>query len=178
MGGLAVTLRPMTLADLPLHEAWLHEPHFARWITQDYTVAEELAADRAAIAGDDPTTMLVVQAAGRDIGWAQWYRWADYPEADGEYGPLPGELGIDYGIGDPAFVGRGLGTALIAELVRCARAQLPDAPILAGPSAANTASRRVLEKNGFVLVDVRDIAGEPNASPIALYRLVGDLGGA
>lgn len=47
---------------------------------------------------------------------------------------------------------------------------------------ANTASRRVLEKNGFLLSDVRTIASEPEDLS-ALYRLdgpgsVGDLGTA
>lgn len=168
-----LSLRPMTLDDLPVLERWLHEPHFATWFLQDYTVESELADSRAAIEGEDPAVVLIVAAGVRDIGWAQWYRWSDYPDAAGEYEAMPGELGIDYGIGDPAFVGHGVGTALIAELVRRARMAVPDASILSGPAAANVASRRVLEKNGFVLVDVRVIASEPNASPIALYRLNG-----
>jgi predicted acetyltransferase len=43
--------------------------------------------------------------------------------------------------------------------------------MLVGPDAANTASRRVLEKNGFELVEIRPVATEPSDAPIAIYRL-------
>jgi hypothetical protein len=44
----------------------------------------------------------------------------------------------------------------------------PSAGILADPDAANTASRRVLEKNGFRLVAVKPVATD---APMAIYRL-------
>ncbi|HXP18237.1 MAG TPA: hypothetical protein VN840_01200 [Streptosporangiaceae bacterium] len=47
----------------------------------------------------------------------------------------------------------------------------PGAGILVGPEASNTASRRVLEKNGFELVAVRTVATEPTDAPMAIYRL-------
>ena len=37
--------------------------------------------------------------------------------------------------------------------------------------AANMASRRVLEKNHFVLADTRPVATEPSDAPMAIYRL-------
>jgi RimJ/RimL family protein N-acetyltransferase len=43
--------------------------------------------------------------------------------------------------------------------------------MLVGPDAANTASRRVLEKNGFELLEIRPVATEPSDAPIAIYRL-------
>ena len=54
--------------------------------------------------------------------------------------------------------------------VRCT---CPGAGLLAGPDAANVASRRVLEKNGFALVAVRPMATEPSDRPISIYRLPG-----
>jgi RimJ/RimL family protein N-acetyltransferase len=42
---------------------------------------------------------------------------------------------------------------------------------LADPDAANTASRRVLEKNGFRLVAVKPVATEATDAPMAIYRL-------
>lgn len=166
-----LTLRAMTLDDLALLERWLHEPHFAQWFLQDSTIESELADNQAMITGEDPASALIVELGGSPVGWCQWYRWEWSPQWAAAYGAVQGEVGIDYGIGDPACIGRGVGTALIGALVRHVRTTEPGASVLTGPSAANTASRRVLEKNGFVLVDVRDIADEPNASPIALYRL-------
>jgi aminoglycoside 6'-N-acetyltransferase len=173
-----VTLRPMRLDDLVLFEGWLREPHFARWFLQDATLESELADNRAAITGAEPTTVVIVQVDGADAGWAQWYRFDDYPDEVAEYDALPGEYGIDYGLGDATLIGQGVGTELIRVLVDAVRAVAPGAPIMTAPSAANVASCRVLEKNGFELVSVRDVADEPNASPLAFYRLVGDLGGA
>jgi hypothetical protein len=42
---------------------------------------------------------------------------------------------------------------------------------LADPEAANLASRRVLEKNGFRLVDKRPLASERTGAVMAIYRL-------
>jgi RimJ/RimL family protein N-acetyltransferase len=42
---------------------------------------------------------------------------------------------------------------------------------LTDPDAANMASRRVLEKNGFRLVAVRPVASEVSDAPMAIYRL-------
>jgi RimJ/RimL family protein N-acetyltransferase len=46
-----------------------------------------------------------------------------------------------------------------------------DYPAEAAAAAANAASRRVPEKNGFALVAVRPVATEPIDAPMALYRL-------
>jgi RimJ/RimL family protein N-acetyltransferase len=45
---------------------------------------------------------------------------------------------------------------------------------MSDPDAGNVASRRVLEKNGFRLVDVRPVASEPTDDPMAIYRLPPD----
>jgi aminoglycoside 6'-N-acetyltransferase len=105
------------------------------------------------------------------VGWCQWYRWADYPADAEAMGARDGEIGIDYAIGDPAHVGRGIGTTLIATLTTEIRRRHPGAGILADPDAANSASRRVLEKNGFHLVAVRPVATEASDAPMAIYRL-------
>jgi aminoglycoside 6'-N-acetyltransferase len=166
---MTVTLRNMTAADLPMISQWLGEPHVARWWSDE--PSEQLNEFEAAIAGRDPTRVLVVEDAGRDVGWAQWYRWADSPDEAPDYGATEHDFGIDYGIGEPAQVGRGIGTELIALLVRRVRQVHPRAPILVAVATPNTASRRVLEKNGFALIDERMIASEPGDEPTALYRL-------
>jgi aminoglycoside 6'-N-acetyltransferase len=175
---LSITLRPMTEADLPLVGRWLLEPHVARWWTED--PADELADYRRCVDGSEPTRALMICVEASPVGWCQWYRWADYPEAP-EYGALADDVGLDYAIGAPDQIGHGVGTAMIGALVADVRATLPGAPLLVCVDALNTASRRVLEKNGFALTDYRDIPSEPEDQS-ALYRLpgasVGDLGTA
>jgi aminoglycoside 6'-N-acetyltransferase len=112
--------------------------------------------------------MLMVSQDGESIGWRQWYRWADYPAEAAAVDAREGKAGIDYAIGDPAWVDCGVGTKLIAALVAEVHRQHPGAGILCDPDAANTASRRVLEKNGFELVAVRPVATEPGHTPMAI----------
>lgn len=113
--------------------------------------------------------MLMASSEDECIGWCQWYRWEHYPAE--ALDALPAEVGLDYAIGKPSAVGRGLGTGLIASLVREVRLRSGDVGFLVGPDATNVASRRVLEKNEFRLVTVRAVATEPSEDPIALYRL-------
>lgn len=168
-----LSLRRMTEEDLPAVEAWLGLPHVARWWSPDGTPEQDVAKYRERICGTGggPATMLTVTWAGNPIGWCQWYRWADYPAEAAAIDAQPGEAGIDYAIGDPAWIGRGAGTLLIAALVAEVRRPHPRAGVCSAPEAANTPSRRVLEKNGFRLEAVRPVATEPTDAPMAIYRL-------
>jgi aminoglycoside 6'-N-acetyltransferase len=114
-----LVLRPMSEEDLPAVAAWLRLPHVARWWTSETTAEEEISRYRAQIrqAARSATVMLMISQDGTSIGWCQWYRWADYPAEAAAMDAREGEAGIDYAIGDPARVGRGIGTELIAELV-------------------------------------------------------------
>lgn len=168
-----LALRPMTEADLPIVEAWLRLPHVARWWTPDTTAEAEITKYQQRISGTSarPTIMLTVTSDREPIGWCQWYRWANYPADAAGMGARDSETGIDYVIGNPAWTGRGVGTLLVAALVAEARRHHPGAGILTAADAANTASRRVLEKNGFHLMAVRSVATEPSDAPMAIYRL-------
>jgi aminoglycoside 6'-N-acetyltransferase len=168
-----LSLRPMTEEDLPAVGAWLRLPHVARWWTADTTAEAEIAKyrDRVRQDGTAATHMLMVTLDSAPIGWCQWYRWADYPAQGEVVGAHDGEIGIDYAIGDPAQVGRGVGTELIAALVALIRRRYPGAGILADPDAANSASRRVLEKNGFQLAAIPPASTEVSDAANVIYRL-------
>jgi aminoglycoside 6'-N-acetyltransferase len=157
-----ISLRPMTLDDLPLVRRWLDQPPVARWWLSGGTVDAELDSYAEAIRGDDPTFMLIATQSGEPVGFGQWYAWSDYPKAADGVGARPGDCGIDYALGEPAAMGGGVGTELVAALVAEVRAYRPDAGIIADPEATNRASRRVLEKNGFVLVAERPVPSSPS----------------
>ena len=171
-----LSLRPMTEHDLPLIADWLRQPHVAEWWLQDTTAEAEVAQYRECIVrGQDPGThLLTVSVDSTPVGWCQWYLWADDPAEAEAVEALDGEAGIDYAIGDPAHLGRGAGTELIADLVAEVRRHHRGAGILVDPDARNVASRRVLEKNGFDLVAVRPVATEATSDPMAIYRLAAD----
>jgi aminoglycoside 6'-N-acetyltransferase len=164
--------------DLGLVGDWLLEPHVARWWLAGTTREAELETYRTRVTGEPSATrMLMVLVGGRPVGWCQWYRWGDYPAEARATGARADEAGIDYAIGEPALTGRGVGTALVGALVAEVRGHVPGAGVVSDPAAANVASRRVLEKNGFALVAIRPVETEPVDEPMAIYRLAGLPGG-
>jgi RimJ/RimL family protein N-acetyltransferase len=69
--------------------------------------------------------------------------------------PVAGEVEIGYGVA-PARQRRGMATAAVRELVRIASADPRVGAVLAKTALANVASRRVVEKAGFIHVGGED----------------------
>jgi aminoglycoside 6'-N-acetyltransferase len=148
------TFRPLSRRDFPLLRAWLAEPHVARWWNHDASAAAVERDFGPSIDGADAAEILIARAQGREVGLLQRCRFADNPEYLEELAPLlavPGAaLSIDYFIGDPAALRRGIGTSMIRAAVAAIRRDHPAAPAIVVPvSAANVASWRVLERAGF-----------------------------
>jgi RimJ/RimL family protein N-acetyltransferase len=169
-----VTLRPMTADDLPLLVEWFARPHVQRWWHQTPDLEQTRAKYLPRIAGNELTAMVTVLEDGRPIGLAQHYAWDDYADDRDNYRIGPGELGLDYTIGELTACHRGLGTQLIGQLLDQLRAAHPPrTPVSVTPEAANQPSRRILEKNGFSLVEIRQgkqLPGRAPEGPTAVYR--------
>jgi aminoglycoside 6'-N-acetyltransferase len=157
--------------DLHLVERWLATPHVARWFLAGSSLEEEIGDVRDGVHGRHPMHQLVVVHEDSAIGWCQWYLCEIDRAWAADMGAGPGDVGIDYAIGELAAVGRGLGTQLVGALVRVVRARHPGCGIWSDPDERNGPSRRVLEKNGFDLVAVRSLPSEPTDDPVAIYRL-------
>jgi RimJ/RimL family protein N-acetyltransferase len=174
-----VGFRPMVEADLPQVAGWMGLPHVAEWWAVDAGPEMELEEYRRRLVdGEDAGTILMMVLDGdRSVGWCQWYRWDDYPVEAAQTLAGPGDAGIDYAIGEPDLVGQGFGTAMIGALVEHVRTQLagggarPAVGFTVAPEAANAASRRILEKNGFRLIAEQALDSEPHDRPMAIYRL-------
>lgn len=149
---LRVALRPMTRGDLPDVSRWRSAAHVRRWFDADGEpdLPGVTALYGPRIDGDSATTMWVVEVNGRSVGFLQDYRLADYPEY-AVPAPDPGAVGVDYAIGEPGFVGRGIGTRMLWAWALAARRRWPDVPAyFSAPDHRNAASLRALEKAGFV----------------------------
>jgi aminoglycoside 6'-N-acetyltransferase len=157
--------------DLDQVARWLREPHVARWFLAGSSLDQELDDLRRSVLGLQPVHALVVTHGAAAIGWCQWYLCAVDPDWAVDVESGPDDVGIDYAIGRPDHVGRGLGTALVSELVQLVRRSHPRCSVVSDPDAQNIASRRVLEKNGFELVGVSVLPSERTAVPMAVYRL-------
>lgn len=166
------SFRPMTLDDLPNLLVWRRQPHVARWWHRG-AVSLDAAQQRygSRLSGEDPTRMWVVNVDGKDVGYMQAYRVcddADYAQATGD----PEAVAFDYLIGDPALIGKGIGTRMIWEFVRDVLVpEYPGTPrFLASPDHRNAVSLRVLDKCGFtrgaaIVAPPDDDEGEGDVEP-------------
>lgn len=149
-----VTLRPLQRTDLPLLARWLAEPLVRRWWNHDVS-AEAVQRDFGpGIDGAEATDLFLAGWDGAPFGLIQRYEIAAYPEYLAELTPVcvvpPGALSIDYLVGEPSLRGRGLGAAMIAELVRQSWSSFPDSDdVLVPVAAGNVGSWRALERAGF-----------------------------
>jgi aminoglycoside 6'-N-acetyltransferase len=167
-------LRPLTVADLPLMCRWIGAPHVHRWWHDSSEPAAVSAEYLPCIEGSEPSHPLIAELPTGPVAFVQWYRWTDYPDYAGKVGAAPDELGFDYLIGEPELCGRGLGTRLIGALMDHILArERTVGGFVVDPEQANTASRRVLEKNGFQLVAIAQLADpqDRQTGPTAIYRL-------
>lgn len=172
-----IEFRSFTRDDLPLLSDWLRNPHVARWWPMADTSAAALDEHYGpSIDGTDPSRLFLILLDATPIGFCETYRHPDEPDWDRTIG-LPNVAGIDYLIGEAELCGHGLGTRIIGAFCTLVSNLYPDIDGIASvPQAANPASRRVLEKNGFRLVDVRMVESDDpgDAGPAAIYLLPRD----
>lgn len=151
----ALTFRRLARADFPLLGRWLAEPHVARRWNHDASPAGVEADFGGTVDGSDPADVFIVlEGDGRPVGLLQRYRFADHPGYVRELAHLidaPGEaLSIDYFVGEPDALRRGVGAAMIRAAVAAIWRDHPLAPSVIVPvNAGNEASLRVLARAGF-----------------------------
>ena len=135
----AYRFRPVTVDDLDLLNAWRREPHVAEWWDDAPYAADDLQ--------DPDVTMRIVEAHGRPFAFVQDYGVHD--EAGHHFAHLPpGSHGMDQFIGPPAMIGRGHGSAFIAQ--RMAELFGAGAPVLAvDPHPDNARAIAAYRKVGF-----------------------------
>lgn len=164
---MSFEFRPLGRGDLGLLAGWLAAPHVQEWWGEDPDLAAVEARYGPGIDGDDPTEYFIVERAGVPFGFVQRYQFADEPGWVESLRPTGAPLdgaGVDYLIADPAQLGRGLGTALLAEFVADTWRRYPEVPALVvDVDPANRRSWRALERLGFERVWEGDLEAEDPA---------------
>jgi RimJ/RimL family protein N-acetyltransferase len=148
-----LTLRPFFDNDIPLMERWLYEPYVAQWYKHPDHWLRELRERHGEFAY---ISHFIVQFRSQAIGFCQYYDcfhsqqheiWND----DWKGGDKQGEVfSIDYLIGEPEYLRRGLGAKIVTELISKLKA-IGAKKCVVSPEPENIASNRVLEVNGFIL---------------------------
>jgi aminoglycoside 6'-N-acetyltransferase len=153
MGAMALSFRPLERSDFPLLAEWLGAPHVDSWWPGPNDLPAIEAKYGPRVDGIEPTEVFVVEADHEPIGMIQRYRIRDYPEWEQAIRAvaIPTDAaGIDYLIGVPTLVGRGVGPKIIGRFVDETWRQLPDVSAIAvSVQQANRQSWRALEKVGF-----------------------------
>lgn len=163
---MGFTFRRLSRDDFELLASWLAQPHVHEWWAHEYT-PDALERDFGeAIDGDEPAEDYVVLLDGEPIGLLQYCHFVDYPEYVEEmvevYPVGDGAVTIDYLLGDPDRVGRGVGTEMIRAFVERIWATDPFATHVVVPvNSANDRSWRALLRAGFRLVGRGDL--EPDS---------------
>ena len=146
-----VALRSMTRGDLPHLIRWLNAEHVHRWYAVDGEPTPEWVEENYGpdIDGKTPVTFWVIEVNGRSIGFCQDYRISEEPDY-ALLTPDPDAIGFDYAIGEPAFVGRGIGPRMAWVWLTSIPRRYPGATAcFAAPDHRNAASLRMLAKVGF-----------------------------
>ncbi len=160
---MVFSFRPLEHPDLPLVLAWLAKPQVAAfWPTPEDPQSEFFPRD-------DPVEFFLALLDGRPIGLIQHYRWDDYPAEAAEIGAHPGEVGLDYLIGEPELIGHGVGPAMLSAFLTD-HVDPKTTGVRTNVAQDNRRSWRCLEKLGFRRDGpARAIAGED--SPQYVYVL-------
>lgn len=142
-----LTFRAATNVDVPLLRRWLAEPHVARWFSRDH--GDDLAS--AATAHDARVRPFIVSYASTLIGMIAWERLADFPEAMKLYEVTDeGAINCDVFIGEPDYIGRGLGGPIVRRFLDELVARDPQVTTCAiDPQVENKSAIRAYEKIGF-----------------------------
>jgi aminoglycoside 6'-N-acetyltransferase len=174
----AFTFRRVGRADFPLLAGWLAEPHVARWWNHEFT-AEAVERDFGpTVDGNEANEDHLVLADGRPIGLIQCWIYQDFPDYLDELSHLvvvPDQaVGIDYFIGDPDFVGRGVGRAMISRFTQQVWDTKPaTTSIVVAVNSSNEASWKALLGAGFRRVARGDLEPDnPFDDPLhEIFRL-------
>ncbi|MEO9007763.1 MAG: GNAT family N-acetyltransferase [Candidatus Dormibacter sp.] len=149
---MGIGFRRLERADFPLLARWQGEPHVARWWGPGPDLAAFETEYGPGIDGTDPTQVFLAELEGRPAGLIQRYRNRDHPSWDQQV-QVPNAVSIDYYLGEPHLIGKGIGPQMIAAFVEQLFADYVDiTSVTVGVLQENRPSWRALEKAGFVRV--------------------------
>ncbi|MCA5892326.1 acetyltransferase [Isoptericola sp. NEAU-Y5] len=140
--------------DLSQIQAWLRQPHVARYWAHDTSDAAVERDFAGSFGGTEPSEDFVVSDGGVDVGFVQRCCIHDYAAEERELIELvevPADaLTIDYFVGEADRVGQGVGSRMVREFVALCWRDHPGATAIVVPVVVgNVASWSALRSAGF-----------------------------
>ena len=141
-----ITLRPLTDNDIPLFKKWLYVPHVQVWYDDPLDWIDEVEKRN----GDFHwLNHFIVEYEGKAIGFCQYYEYINSGETWHGNTEIKGTYSIDYMIGEAEYLKKGLGKAIINELIQRIKAINNAKRIIVQPEPENKASCGTLISCGF-----------------------------
>ncbi len=148
---MTITFEPLTTNHFPLLLKWLEVPHVKAWWNDHVIWTLELIEKkyRSYIAGSNLIHAYIIHINNKPIGYIQYYNKHDFPREHDYAIELPSSCAaIDWYIGEPDFVGRGIGTRTLELFLKSLVFTNFD-NVFVDPDTPNVAAIRAYEKAGF-----------------------------
>lgn len=154
---------PLQPIHFPLLVKWMNTDHVSRWwgenrhwSLEDITQKYETYCKGYKVIGHltKPIHAFIIEVQSQPIGFIQYYDAYDFPREDGIILPkLSDKLAaLDFYIGEPEFIGKGLGPLILDTFLKDHVKPLFNACFV-NPDCANERAIRTYEKAGFQRVD-------------------------
>jgi RimJ/RimL family protein N-acetyltransferase len=149
-------LRPLNDNDISLIAVWLNKEHVKKWYEIPHmgvTIADWLHEIMEHNGDFRWITYFIAMYNGSPIGLCQYYKCADSTDEDFGTLTIEGSYGIDYLIGEEAYLGKGLGKGIITLLIDRIFSFPYAERVTADIDKDNKASAGALLSCGFELLD-------------------------
>jgi aminoglycoside 6'-N-acetyltransferase len=166
---MTITFQPLNETHFDLLLKWLQTPHVKAWWDKDVKWTKELiykkyscyvkGYKRLVLANKvikKPMHAFIICADNQAIGYVQAYNVHDFPREDDYAINLPqGCAAIDWYLGEPSSLGKGIGTQALKLFLNT---QVPQnfTHVFVDPETANKAAIKVYEKVGFRVVKMEN----------------------
>lgn len=145
-----ISFRKLQSTDINLVWNWLNRAHVAKWYRSEPTFEDQKIKLLNRINMIEPTSVFIVQFAGKDIGYIQTYRIDDYQDYQKEISFYKNACGIDMFIGEEKYLHQGIGATMIIKFLNSFAFILTNTSIcILGPNPNNSDALKAYKKSGF-----------------------------
>lgn len=146
-----LNLQKLNDEDIALFKKWLYLDYVKKWYEHPLSWIDEMEKRHAEFCW---IHHYIVTYGNAKIGFCQFYAYGQSGEDWNGNIPLDGTYSIDYLIGESAYLHRGIGTAIVKNLIQAIHAEPKAKRIIVKPDLANAASCNTLLSAGFAYDEV------------------------
>ncbi len=170
-----ISFRKLEIEDLELLHQWLNEPHVREFYDKDKSCTLEDVTKRYTpkTTGEEHSQSFIFSYQDTPIGYIQTYEVSDYPRYAKAVGFGEDTAGIDLFIGDPEFIGKGLGHLVLKKFIdEVVFSKENITNCIVGPEPNNKRAINSYGKAGFKYIKTTNVPGEAEPEYLMLLTKV------